>query len=182
MLAPYDVGVTEQRDRPGLIAQLREDLALYDSWTRPGFQALATHRLGVWRWRLAKPVRAPVTAGYLFAQLLVRNVYSIELTSRTRVGRRLRLAHEGGVMIHPDVVIGDDCLIRQNVTIGLVSDDATAAPTIGDRVEIGVGAVIIGGVTIGDDARIGPNAVVTMNVPAGGMAVSTPARVIPAAD
>jgi len=173
------VSVTAERRELGLIAQIREDLARYDSWTRPGFHALAAHRVGVWRWGLPKPVRAPVTAGYLLAQLLIRNVYSIELTSQTAVGRRLRLAHEGGVMIHPDVVIGDDCLIRQNVTIGIVSDDATVAPKIGDRVEIGAGAVIIGGVTIGDDARIGPNAVVTTNVPARGMAVATPARVIP---
>jgi serine O-acetyltransferase len=173
------VRVTTERHELGLIAQISEDLAHYDSWTRPGFHALAAHRVGVWRWGLPKPVRAPVTAGYLLAQLLIRNVYSIELTSRTAVGRRLRLAHEGGVMIHPDVVIGDDCLIRQNVTIGIVSDDATAAPKIGNRVEIGAGAVIIGGVTIGDDARIGPNAVVTTNVPARGMAVATPARVIP---
>jgi serine O-acetyltransferase len=115
---------------------------------------------------------------YVAAQLVVRNVYSIELTSATRIGRRLRLAHEGGVVIHPNVVIGDDCLIRQNVTIGIATDDATAAPTLGNRVEVGAGAVIIGGITIGDDARIGPNAVVTSNVPPGAMAVAAPARVV----
>jgi serine O-acetyltransferase len=169
-------------ERPRLFAQLKEDLALYDSWTRPGFQALAAHRIGVWRWRLSPAARAPVTAAYLVAQLLIRNVYGIELTSKTRVGRRLRLAHQGGVTVHPDVVIGDDCLIRHNVTIGIAADDATAAPRLGDRVEVGAGAVIIGGVTIGDDARIGPNAVVTTNVPPRAMAVATPARVIPPAD
>jgi serine O-acetyltransferase len=173
------VRVTEP---PDLIAQLKEDLAEYDSWTQPGFQALATHRIGVWRWKLPKPIRAPVTAAYVVAQLLVRNVYAIELTSRVTVGRRLRLAHNGGVTIHPDVVIGDDCLIRHNVTIGIASDDHPVAPRLGDRVEVGAGAVIIGPVTIGDDARIGPNAVVTMNVPPRGMAVATPARVIPGRD
>jgi serine O-acetyltransferase len=166
----------------GLIAQLKEDLEGYDSWTRPGFQAVAAHRIGVWRWRLRPAARAPVTAAYRVAQLLVRNVYGIELTSRTRVGRRLRLAHHGGVTLHPGVVIGDDCLIRHNVTIGVAVDDATAAPRLGDRVEVGAGAVIIGGITIGDDARIGPNAVVTTNVPARGMAVATPARVITPAE
>jgi serine O-acetyltransferase len=120
----------------------------------------------------------PVTAAYLIAQLLIRNVYSIEITSRTQIGRRLRLAHQGGVSIHPSVVIGDDCLIRQNVTIGIVDDIATGAPRLGDRVEIGAGAVIIGEITIGDDARIGPNAVVTMSVPAGALAVAPPARII----
>jgi serine O-acetyltransferase len=174
------VSVTE-REHPSLLAQIREDLAEYDSWTRPGFQAVAIHRVGVWRWRLPVWLRAPLTVLYLVAQLVIRNVYSIELTSLTKVGRRLRIAHEGSVMIHPSVVIGDDCLIRQNVTIGIASNDATKAPRLGDRVEVGAGAVIIGGITIGDDAHIGPNAVVTMNVPAGGMAVATPARVIPPA-
>jgi serine O-acetyltransferase len=173
------VAVTE---RPRLIAQLKEDLALYDSWTRPGFQALAAHRIGVWRRGLSPAVRAPVTVAYHAAQLVIRNVYGIELTSKTRVGRRLRLAHQGGVTVHPDVEIGDDCLIRHNVTIGIAADDATAAPRLGDRVEVGCGAVIIGGITIGDDARIGPNAVVTTNVPPRALAVATPARVIPPAD
>jgi serine O-acetyltransferase len=166
-------------EKMGLVAQVREDLRAYDSWTRPGFHAVAIHRLGVWRRQLPIVARLPVTLFYLVAQLGIRNVYSIELTSMAQVGRRLRIAHQGGVTIHPSVVIGDDCLIRQNVTIGIATDDATAAPQLGDRVEIGAGAVIIGGITIGDDARIGPNAVVTMNVPARAMAVAPPARVIP---
>jgi len=174
------VEVAEQGEPPvGLLAQIREDRRAYDSWTRPGFHAVAVYRLGAWRWRLPRRQRMPITLVYLLAQLVVRNVYSIEITSRTRIGRRLRLAHQGGVSIHPSVVIGDDCLIRQNVTIGIASNDSVGAPKLGDRVEIGAGAVIIGRITIGDDARIGPNAVVTMSVPAGGLAVAPPARVIP---
>jgi len=165
--------------RQGLLAQIREDRRAYDSWTRPGFHALTVHRLGVWRWRLPLAARLPVTLPYLVAQLFVRNVYGIEITSRVQVGRRAHIAHQGGVTIHPNVVIGDDCLIRQNVTIGIAKSDATDAPRLGDRVEIGAGAVIIGGISVGDDARIGPNAVVTMNVPAGAMAVAPPARIVP---
>jgi serine O-acetyltransferase len=167
------------RPRLGLLEQIREDRRVYDSWTRAGFHAVAVYRIGVWRWRLPILPRMPITLAYLLAQLVVRNVYSIEITSRTRIGRRLRLAHQGGVSIHPSVVIGDDCLIRQNVTIGIASNEATKAPTLGDRVEIGAGAVIIGGITIGDDARVGPNAVVTTSVPANGLAVAPPARIIP---
>jgi serine O-acetyltransferase len=162
----------------GLFAQIREDFRAYDSWTRAGFHALAVYRLGVWRWRLPFLQRLPVSLVYLVLTLVVRNVYSIEITSRTKIGRRLRIAHQGGVVIHPDAVIGDDCLLRQFVTIGIAGDDAKGSPRLGDRVEVGAGAVIFGAVTIGDDARIGPNAVVTTDVPASAMAVATPARVI----
>jgi serine O-acetyltransferase len=47
------------------------------------------------------------------------------------------------------------------------------APKLGNAVEIGCGAAIIGGITVGDHVRIGPNAVVTTNIP-GGVAVLAP--------
>jgi serine O-acetyltransferase len=51
-------------------------------------------------------------------------------------------------------------------------------PTLGDRVSVGAGAVILGAVTIGDDAVIGANAVVSRDIPAGVIAAGVPARVI----
>ena len=55
---------------------------------------------------------------------------------------------------------------------------AEDAPVLGDGVEVGAGAVVIGKVTIGDGAMIGPNAVVMSDVPAGMTAFSAPARVV----
>ena len=52
------------------------------------------------------------------------------------------------------------------------------APILGDRVQVGAGAVILGAVRIGDDAIIGANAVVLQDVPAGAVAVGNPARVL----
>jgi serine O-acetyltransferase len=82
------------------------------------------------------------------------------------------------VSIAKDAEIGDDCVIRHNVTIGGVSGARPDGPIIGSGVEVGAGAVIIGRIRIGDGARIGPNAVVMTNVPAGAIAVAPATRIL----
>jgi serine O-acetyltransferase len=84
------------------------------------------------------------------------------------IGGGLLLPHPNGIVIHPHAVIGVNCLIFQQVTIGSRAGDDL--PTIGGHVDIGAGAKILGKVTIGDHARIGANAVVTRSVPAHGTA------------
>lgn len=160
---------------------VRED---YDTngrsfWT-PGFQALLSYRLAVWQ----KSIRSRVlrrlvrlVAGRL--AWMSHNVYGIELYAGTRVGRRVKIAHQSGIVIHHRVVIGDGCLIRQGVTIGVArSGLGQPAPVLGKRVEVGAGAVIAGGVRIGDDAIIGPNAVVMSNVPAGAIVSPPQSRIV----
>jgi len=88
----------------------------------------------------------------------------------------VRIPHPGAISIDPTAIVGDGCLIHQNVTIGRVDDEHTGTPRIGRDVEIGAGAVLIGAITIGDGARIGPNAVVLVDVPAGATAFAPPAR------
>jgi serine O-acetyltransferase len=166
----------------GLVAVLREDMIVHGrAWalTKPGFQALAVHRIGAWVQQRAFPVRLlllPIAVLYYF----VRNVYGIELPFRARIGRRVRIVHGGIVMVHARATIGDDCAIRQNVTIGGIRPErwTEQAPTIGNGVELGVGAVIIGKITVGDNAKIGPNAVVTTNVPPGATVFAPPARIV----
>jgi serine O-acetyltransferase len=167
---------------PGrLIDQIREDYRAHGrDWTKPGFRAVAVHRFGDWALGVRpRPLNAVVNAVYRALYRYSRNHYGIELPRRTKVGRRVVIGHQGGIVIHPLAKIGDDCLIRQNVTIGAASVETTqSAPVLMDRVEVGCGAVILGAVVIGDDVRIGPNAVVTMSVPAGSTVVAPPPRVI----
>ncbi|MCF7999462.1 MAG: hypothetical protein K9L25_10510 [Methylovulum sp.] len=92
-----------------------------------------------------------------------------------QLGGGLLLPHPNGIVIHPDVKIGPNCLIFQQVTIG-VRDGGL--PKIGGHVDIGAGAKIIGPVTIGDHVRIGANAVVLSDIPTGKTAVGIPTKII----
>lgn len=138
---------------------------------------MVLYRFGVWARQQASPLRQCCLALCQVGAILCRNVYGIEVSPTATIGRRFWIAHQSGIVIGNGVVIGDDCMVRQNVTIG--ADQAGSQrrpPRIGDGVEIGAGAVVLAGVTIGDRARIGPNAVVMKDVPADGSAFATPAR------
>ncbi len=101
---------------------------------------------------------------------------SSDIDVGSRFGRNLHLPHPTGVVVHRSVVIGDDCMVMQQVTLGQVADGG--APVIGSRVYVGAGAKVLGPIHIGDDARIGANAVVLIDVPAGATAVGVPARLV----
>jgi serine O-acetyltransferase len=103
-------------------------------------------------------------------------VWGIDLSYTVRLGRRVRLWHHGGMMLGARA-IGDDVHIRHNTTFGVLNrHELSAKPIIGNRVDIGVGACIVGAVTIGDDSVIGPNSVVLRHVPPGSVMMGVPAR------
>ena len=102
-------------------------------------------------------------------------VTGADIPPNCRLGGGLLIPHPNGIVIHPEVDIGPNCLIFQQVTLGHAP---SGLPRIGGHVDIGAGAKIIGGITIGDHARIGANAVVTMDIPAGSTAVGNPARIL----
>jgi len=163
------------------LAQILEDWEAHGrDVTRPGFQAVAVHRFGNWRMGIRhKAVRAPFTLLYKALYSCVRNVYGIELPFTTKLGRRVVFEHQHGIVIHGYSVIGDECVIRQGVTLGNRGIERPLdAPRLGNRVNVGAGAKILGGITVGDGAKIGANAVVTRDVPPEAVAVGIPARVL----
>lgn len=83
-----------------------------------------------------------------------------------------------GIVVSGEATLGDEVVIRQQVTIGNkgTGEGADDCPIIGDRVDIGAGAKIIGGITIGENSKIGANAVVTKSLPANSILVGVPAR------
>lgn len=145
-----------------------------------GFWALQVYRFGHLRYRFkSRLVRWPLAALHLVLAKLAEIICGVEIGVSARIGRRLVIEHSGGIVIHGQATLGDDCIIRQGVTIGNRRHSAPLiAPTIGSRVSIGAGAKLLGDIRIGDGAEIGANAVVLQDVPAGAVAVGVPARVI----
>jgi len=166
----------------GLWEQIKEDWIAHErDWTRPGFRAVVIQRFGRWRMTV-KPLifRAPLSILYRALYRKVRNTYGIELSYTVELGRRVIFEHQHGIVIHGNSVIGDDCIIRQGVTLGnRYLDKPFDAPKLGKRVNIGAGAKILGNLTIGDDVWIGANAVVLSDVPSGQTVVGIPAKIIP---
>jgi serine O-acetyltransferase len=163
----------------GLLALLAEDLRTHDGNVfEQGFWAVAVHRFGNWRMGLPKLLRMPCTLLYWWWFKCVEWTCGITLPYTVLLGRRVRIWHHGGMILHARSV-GDEVHIRQNTTFGIARRDSQhQLPTIEDRVDIGCGAVILGNVTVGHDSVIGANAVVLKDVPAGSVAVGVPAKVI----
>jgi serine O-acetyltransferase len=103
----------------------------------------------------------------------------IELPCEAVLGRRFVIEHIGGIVVSGDARFGDDCVIRNGVTVGLRNRGVRGSPYIGDRADIGAGAKLLGPIRIGDDVAIGANAVVISDVPSNSIAVGVPARIIP---
>ena len=113
-----------------------------------------------------------------FLKLLV----GASLNPAGEIGSGFMLVHGGSVFLGGEMVMGSDCTVFHEVTIGPSGIRSKEYPVIGDRVTIFPGAKIIGGITVGDDAVIGANSVVIEDVPAGAVVAGNPGRVIRRAD
>ena len=108
-------------------------------------------------------------------------VLNIELRPSTKIGKNFCIDHGFGLVINDQTVIGDDCRIRHLVTIGckIMHDGSQGkSPRIGNNVDIGSGAQIIGDINIGNNVMIGSGAVVVKDVPDGCKVVGNPSRLI----
>jgi len=158
----------------GMFLPIYEDMKLQRKGVLSlGFLSVPICRFGHARYRFqSKWIRLPWTIIYLFLNKLVEIFCGIVIGGTAEIGRRLVIKHHGAS------VIGDDCIIRQGVTLGIRRvSHPNAAPHLGNRVDIGAGAKILGHVHIGDGATIGANAVVLCGVPVGCIAVGVPAIV-----
>jgi serine O-acetyltransferase len=110
---------------------------------------------------------------------LVEIATGISIPFTARIGPGLYIGHFGGIILSPETVLGENCNISQGVTIGQAGREGKQlTPIIGDRVYIGPGAKIFGGIKIGNDVAIGANAVVTKDLPDNAVAVGVPAKIV----
>lgn len=161
---------TLNRNPPGIgfLALLREDFITYecDPFSQ-GLWAVAVHRFGNWRMGIRnRMLRIPFSLLYKVLDKLVEWICGISLKYSVVLGRRVRIWHSGGMVLGA-LSIGDDVHIRQNTTFGVKrrGDPRWLKPVIGDRCDVGAGAVIVGGIEVGHDCVIGANVVLAQSVP-----------------
>ncbi|SRR5579871_615449 len=143
-----------------------------------GFWALLVYRFGRWRYGVRpRIVRKPFSLAYKILFKLVQIITGIELPCEVVIGENFVIDHFGGIIISGYAKFGDNCRIRNGVTVGLRRVEEKTAPTIGNNVDIGAGAKLLGPIQIGDNVVIGANAVVLCDVPANSIAVGVPAVV-----
>ena len=104
--------------------------------------------------------------------------HNSHIPSSATIGYDSAFAYGGiGVVIHHNAIIGNDCMIGQNITIGGRTGHG-GPPVIGNNVYIAAGSRVLGGITIGDNVIIGANAVVIKDVPANSVVAGIPAKII----
>jgi serine O-acetyltransferase len=162
-----------------MFENIRQDWLAHDcTWTRHGFWALVVYRYGRWRYGIrSRWLRLPLSFLYKLLKFFADSILGIEIPCEAVIGRGFTIEHTGAIVISGDAVFGDDCVVRQGVTVGLRHRNRRGSPRIGNRVDIGAGAKLLGGITVGDDVAIGANAVVLCDVPDGCIAVGVPATV-----
>jgi serine O-acetyltransferase len=145
-----------------------------------GFWVMIVYRFGRWRYGVRPAiVRKAFSLAYHVLFKLTQIVTGIELPCEVEVGRNFVIDHFGGIIISGFARFGDDCRIRNGVVVGLRRIDDKRAPVIGNNVDIGAGAKLLGPIRIGNDVLIGANAVVLCDVPDESIAVGVPAVVKP---
>ena len=176
----------DDRDADELSLQeiLVEDFNTYSGkLVEPGLWAVVVHRLGVRIDRVEPRVlRGPLERVHRYLFTAVDWVWGINLPKTTHLGRRVRIWHNGSILLNARS-IGNDVQIRHDTTLGPVKmEDAQRShllPVIEDGAEIGSGACILGDVTLGKGVVVGANSVVLRSVPAGATVFGVPAKVVP---
>jgi serine O-acetyltransferase len=106
---------------------------------------------------------------YLFLNRGFQHETNSYLPFETKIAGPVHFIHGiYGIFISGGAVIGKNCMIFQQVTIGsnmLIDSKGFGSPVIGDNCLIGAGAKVIGNVRVGNNCRIGANAVVTTDLP-----------------
>ncbi|BDA63432.1 MULTISPECIES: serine O-acetyltransferase [Actinomyces] len=137
----------------------------------PGVHALWAYRAAHQLWNRGHHFSARALAQ------IARGATGIEIHPAARIGERFFIDHGMGVVIGETAEVGDDVLMFHGVTLGGVSmNPGKRHPTIGNNVQIGAGAKVLGPVTVEDGAKIGANAVLVKNLPQGHVAVGVPSR------
>lgn len=160
---------------------IRNDFYAHNKdWSAQGFWVMLIYRFGRWRYGIKSAIlRKPFSLLYKILFKVIQIITGIELPCEVRIGRNFVIDHFGGIIVSGYAQFGDNCRVRNGVVVGLKRVDEQCAPIIGNDVDIGAGAKLLGPIRIGNNVLIGANAVVLCDVPDNSVAVGVPARVRP---
>lgn len=141
-----------------------------------GLWVMLVYRFGRWRYGV-RPIilRKVFSLIYKILYKFIQIITGIELPCEAEIGDNFIIDHFGGIIVSGYARFGDNCRIRNGVVVGLKNVGEPGAPFIGDNVDIGAGAKVLGRIRIGDNVLIGANAVVISDVPDNSIAVGVPA-------
>lgn len=160
-----------------MFKNISEDLRAYKGdWSSQGFWVMIVYRFGRWRYQVRPLIlRKFFSIIYKILFKFIQIITGIELPCEVNLGRNFVIDHFGGIVVSGYASLGDNCRIRNGVVIGLKNIENIAAPIIGNNVDIGAGAKVLGDIKIGNNVIIGANAVVICDVPDNSIAVGVPA-------
>ncbi|BEV08085.1 serine acetyltransferase [Methylophilus sp. DW102] len=108
---------------------------------------------------------------------LVETITGVSLPKDAQIGPGLRIWHFGNIFVNSKSIIGENCTLRQGVTIGNRHEDGPA-PVIGNNVNFGAYAQVLGNIKIGNNVNIGAMSVVLIDVPDNSTVAGVPAKIV----
>jgi serine O-acetyltransferase len=162
-----------------MLNNIRSDLKNYKGdWGAQGFWVMLVYRFGRWRYTIEPALlRKFFSLIYKVLYKIVQIITGIELPCEAEIGSNFIIDHFGGIVVSGYAKFGNNCRIRNGVVVGLKNVESPCAPIIGNDVDIGAGAKVLGPIRIGNRVIIGANAVVISDVPDDCIAVGVPATI-----
>lgn len=143
----------------------------------PGFRILLNHRVGKFCYFNKLKILQIIAARLKYKLISKRGC---DISYKAKIGRNLKLPHPIGIVIGDGVVIEDNVMVFQQVTLGShgKKEKIFHYPIIKSGAKIYTGAKVIGGISVGENAIIGANAVVNIDIPSEKIAVGIPCKII----
>jgi serine O-acetyltransferase len=138
-----------------------------------GFQGVTSYRVA---YKMFKSGRMDLA---YCLQSRISVVFNFDLHPCAKIGIGVIFDHATGIVIGETAVVGDNCSLFHNVTLGNTGKvTGDRHPKLGNGVVVGAGSLILGNIKIGSGTKIGAGSVVVSDLPENVTAVGVPAKIV----
>lgn len=135
--------------------------------------AIAVYRFGQAVLARRPPTRRALRPVHRALILISQILTNIEISTRAEIGPGLRIHHVGPIVVG-HATLGSECTLHTGNIIGTTQRGEW--PVLGDRVSVGAGAQVLGGVNVGDDVTVGALTLVIDDIPSNSVVIGIPGR------